>query len=144
MGDVVKRRQSHGWQRLCASAAIVALAAVSGCTSSKPARVVEAAPAAQEASASTASVSEIRTLDLREGAPEVFVDLESSAPLVWTSFRNAEGKVVVELPNATPRSGLADLAPEDGLVSSLQVLRNEEGSRPLTRLVITSLVVMKF
>lgn len=140
MGDVVKRRQSHGWQRLCASATLVALAAVGGCTSSKPARVVEAAPAAQEATASStaAAVSEIRTLDLREGAPEVFVDLESSAPLVWTSFRNAEGKVVVELPNAAPRAGLADLAPEDGLVSSLQVLRNEEGSRALTRLVIAT------
>lgn len=140
MGDVVNRRQSHGWQRLCASAAIAALAALSGCTSSKPARVVEAAPAAHEAAAtsSAASVAEIRTLDLREGAPEVFVDLESSSPLVWTSFRNAEGQVVVELPNATPRSGLADLAPEDGLVSSLQVLRNEEGSRALTRLVIAT------
>ena len=140
MGDVVNRRQSHRWQRLCASAAIAALAALSGCTSSKPARIVEAAPAANEAAATStsASVAEIRTLDLREGAPEVFVDLESSSPLVWTSFRNAEGQVVVELPNATPRSGLADLAPEDGLVSSLQVLRNEEGSRALTRLVIAT------
>ncbi len=140
MGDVVNRRQSHGWQRVCASAAIAALAAMSGCTSSKPARVVEAAPAAHEAAGNSAaaSVAEIRTLDLREGAPEVFVDIESSAPLVWTSFRNAEGKVVIELPNAAPRAGLADLAPEDGLVSSLQVLRNEEGSRALTRLVIAT------
>jgi type IV pilus assembly protein PilQ len=77
-------------------------------------------------------------MDLREGAPEVFVDLEASAPLVWTSFRNADGKVVVELPNTEPTSGLADLAPSEGLVSALQVERNDEGSRPLTRLVITT------
>ncbi len=140
MGDVVRRRQSDRWQRLVAAAAVIAVAAGAGCTSSKPARVVEAAPAAQEApaTAKAAAVAEIRTLDLREGAPEVLVDLESSAPLVWTSFRNAEGKVVVEFPNATPKEGLADLAPEDGLVSSLLVQRNDEGTRPLTRLVIAT------
>jgi type IV pilus secretin PilQ/predicted competence protein len=139
MGDVVKRRQNDRWQRLCASATILALAAGIGCTSSKPARVVEAAPASRQAQATQgAAVAEIRTLDLREGAPEVFVDLESSAPLVWTSFRNAEGKVVVELPNSAAREGLADLSPEDGLVSALQVQRNPEGSRPMTRLVIAT------
>src|SRR5215210_5798443 len=139
MGDVVKRRQNDRWQRLCASATILALAAGFGCTSSKPARVVEAAPASRQASAAQgAAVAEIRTLDLREGAPEVFVDLESSAPLVWTSFRNAEGKVVVELPNSAAREGLADLSPADGLVSALQVQRNPEGSRAMTRLVIAT------
>jgi type IV pilus assembly protein PilQ len=145
MGDVVNRKQNDRWQRLCASAAIVALAAGFGCTSSKPAaRVVEAAPPREAqggigaSGANTAAVAEIRTLDLREGAPEVFVDLESSAPLVWTSFRNAEGKVVVELPNSAARENLADLAPADGLVSALQVQRNPEGSRPMTRLVIAT------
>jgi type IV pilus assembly protein PilQ len=139
MGDVVKRRQNDRWQRLCASATILALAAGIGCTSSKPARVVEAAPASREAPAAQGvAVAEIRALDLREGAPEVFVDLESSAPLVWTSFRNADGKVVVELPNSAAREGLADLSPEDGLVSALQVQRNPEGSRPMTRLVIAT------
>src|SRR5687767_8069902 len=139
MGDAVKRRQNDRWQRLCASATILALAAGIGCTSSKPARVVEAAPASREAPAAQgAAVAEIRTLDLREGAPEVFVDLESSAPLVWTSFRNAEGKVVVELPNSSAREGLADLSPADGLVSALQVQRNPEGSRAMTRLVIAT------
>ncbi|HEX5715479.1 MAG TPA: type IV pilus secretin PilQ, partial [Thermoanaerobaculia bacterium] len=135
----MKRRQNDRWQRLCASATILALAAGFGCTSSKPARVVEAAPASRQAPAAQgAAVAEIRALDLREGAPEVFVDLESSAPLVWTSFRNAEGKVVVELPNSAAREGLADLSPADGLVSALQVQRNPEGSRAMTRLVIAT------
>ncbi|MEA2563320.1 MAG: type pilus assembly protein PilQ [Acidobacteriota bacterium] len=139
MGDVVKRRQNDRWQRLCASATILALAAGFGCTSSKPARVVEAAPASRQSPAAQgAAVAEIRTLDLREGAPEVFVDLVSSAPLVWTSFRNADGKVVVELPNSAAREGLADLSPADGLVSALQVQRNPEGSRAMTRLVIAT------
>ncbi|HKV09377.1 MAG TPA: type IV pilus secretin PilQ [Thermoanaerobaculia bacterium] len=122
-----------------AAAAVLAVAAGVGCTSSKPARVVEASTAAASApveSKSAQAPAQIQTVDLREGAPEVFVDLESNAPLVWTSFRNADGKVVVELPNAVPATGVADLAPADGLVSALKVERNEEGSRPLTRLII--------
>jgi type IV pilus assembly protein PilQ len=114
------------------------------------ARRVEASPApsADAAQSSTTrtkaeakaaqSTTEIRSLDLREGAPEVFVDLEASAPLVWTSFRNADGRVVVELPNTVPGPKLADLSPEEGLVSSLAVQKSEEGSRPLTRLVIAT------
>src|SRR6185436_7998995 len=82
--------------------------------------------------------AEIRTLDLREGAPEVFIDLEASAPLVWTSFRNADGKVIVELPNAQPRAGVSGMEPADGLVSALAVDSTTEGSRPLTRLVIST------
>jgi len=143
MGDVVIRRQRGAWQRLVASLALLAVAAVFGCTSSKPARVVEAKPvAASEAPAQAKTpapaAAEIRSLDLREGAPEVYIDLEASAPLVWTSFRNADGKVVVELPNAVPRAGLSDLAPEDGLVASLKIESGTEGSRPMTRLVVAT------
>jgi type IV pilus assembly protein PilQ len=143
MGDVVKKRQNAGWQRLVASMTVLAVAIGAGCTSSKPAKVVEAAPPASRATADSGSSgtpasasTEIRSLDIREGAPEVYVDLEASGPLVWTSFRNTDGQVVVELPNALPSAGLADLAPADGLVSSLKVERNEEGSRPMTRLLI--------
>jgi type IV pilus assembly protein PilQ len=107
--------------------------------------VVEATPAAAssseapaEAKTTAPAAAEIRSLDLREGAPGVYIDLEASAPLVWTSFRNADGKVVIELPNAVPKSGLADLAPEDGLIASLKIENATEGSRPLTRLVVTT------
>jgi type IV pilus assembly protein PilQ len=141
MGDVVKRRQSDGWQRLIASMALL-MALGGGCTSSKPARVVEATPANEPAATADTKAApasaEIRTLDLHEGAPGELVELDASAPLVWTSFRNAEGQVVVELPNALPKAGLADLAPEDGLVASLKIQSSSEGNRPLTRLIITT------
>lgn len=146
MGDVVMRRRSAGWRPWAASVAVMMVAVGISCTASNPARVVEAAPApaATKASAgaqaapAASSAAEIRSLDLREGAPEVFVDLEASAPLVWTSFRNTEGRVVVELPNTVPGARLSDLAPADGLVSSLAVQKSEEGSRPMTRLVIAT------
>jgi type IV pilus assembly protein PilQ len=146
MGDVVMRSRSTGWQRWIASAAVCAVAVVAVVS----ARRAEASPApsADAAQSSTTrtkaeakaaqSTTEIRSLDLREGAPEVFVDLEASAPLVWTSFRNADGRVVVELPNTVPGPKLADLSPEEGLISSLAVQKSEEGSRPLTRLVIAT------
>jgi type IV pilus assembly protein PilQ len=138
------RRRSAGWRRWVASAAVFMVAVGIGCTASRPARVVEAAPADSTAAAAEtkaapgSAAAEIRSLDLREGAPEVFVDLEASAPLVWTSFRNAEGRVIVELPNAVPGSRLTDLAPEEGLVSSLAIEKSDEGSRPMTRLVIAT------
>jgi type IV pilus assembly protein PilQ len=135
---------------------VLILALAGGCTSSQPARVVDAgaaterapasapagapaAPAADGASAkSAAGAVEIRNLELREGAPDVFVDLEASAPLVWTSFRNPEGKVVIELPNAVPSARVQDVNPDDGLISSVKVQRETEGSRPMTRLVIAT------
>jgi type IV pilus secretin PilQ/predicted competence protein len=143
VGDVVIERHRDAWQRRIAAAVLLALTVGAGCTSSKPAKVVEATPAAAEASGEEAArpsttSAEIRTLDLREGAPEVFIDLEASAPLVWTSFRNADGKVIVELPNAQPRAGVSGMEPSDGLVSALAVENGSEGSRPLTRLVIST------
>ena len=143
MGDVVIRRQSDAWRRLIASVALLAVAAGAGCTSSKPARVVEATPAAASAAPAEAKTSapapaEIRSLDLREGAPEVYIDLEASAPLVWTSFRNADGKVVVELPNAVPKAGSAGLSPGGWPGRLPQGRERHEGSRPMTRLVIAT------
>jgi type IV pilus assembly protein PilQ len=150
MGDVFIMKQHAGYRSWTAAAIVLALVVGAGCTASRPARVVEAQTAPKQAqaprqaqgetkpAASQAAPAEIRSLDLREGAPEVFIDLEASAPLVWTSFRNAEGKVIVELPNAVPRASLVDLSPADGLVSSLAIQKSDEGSRPMTRLVIAT------
>ncbi|HVT57928.1 MAG TPA: type IV pilus secretin PilQ [Thermoanaerobaculia bacterium] len=149
-------RKSAEWRRLTAAAVPLLLGSVGiavavGCTSSKPARVVEARPAPEQAPAESgeqtrpavetkapAAPAEIRSLELREGAPEVFVDIEASAPLVWTSFRNPEGKVIVELPNTVPAPRVQDVNPEEGLVSSVKVQRQSEGSRPMTQLIIST------
>src|SRR5436305_8037897 len=147
MGDVVMRTPSAGWRRWIASAAVFSVLIGTDGTVFTSAPGAEASPRASKQSPTSnqaevkpaqGSAAEIRSLDLREGAPDVFVDLEASAPLVWTSFRNADGRVVVELPNAVPGPKVVDLAPEEGLVSSLTVQKSEEGSRPLTRLVIAT------
>lgn len=154
MGDVLERLKNAGspawpgWQGAIIAAVCIA-ASVLGCTASKPARVVEAAPAAtpsSDAASATApgaqagsasqELTEIRSVDLREGAPEIFVDVVASSPLVWTSFRNNEGQVVVELPNAAPMPAVADLTPDAGLVAAVRVQQETGGSRPMTRLLI--------
>jgi type IV pilus assembly protein PilQ len=147
MGDVVMRSPSAGWRRWVASAAVFSVLMSADGTVLTLAPGAEASPRASKQSPTSnkaevkpaqGAAAEIRSLDLREGAPDVFVDLEASAPLVWTSFRNADGRVVVELPNAVPGPKVIDLSPEEGLVSSLSVQKSEEGSRPLTRLVIAT------
>jgi type IV pilus assembly protein PilQ len=142
MVEVVTLRRGARWLRLLTPAAL-AIVVAAGCSSagSKPARVVETkpadtAPAPAETKAAPAPV-EVRSMDLREGAPEVYLEIDSSAPLVWTSFRNPEGKVVVELPNATPGPKLQDISQDTGLIAGVKVERDTEGNRPMTRLVIT-------
>src|SRR4051795_2422898 len=148
MGDVVMRSPRAGWRRWIASAAVFSVMLGTDGTVLMPARGVEASPRTASKQSPTAnkaevkpapgSPAEIRSLDLREGAPDVFVDLDANAPLVWTSFRNADGRVAVELPNSVPGPKVVDLSPEEGLVSSLTVQKSEEGSKPLTRLVIAT------
>jgi type IV pilus assembly protein PilQ len=150
MGDVLMRSPSAGWRRWIASAAMFSMMLGTDGALFMPANGVEASPragaASKQSSAATktegkpaqGAPAEIRSVDLREGAPDVFVDLDASAPLVWTSFRNVEGRVVIELPNAVPGPKVVDLSPEEGLISSLAVQKSEEGARPLTRLVIAT------
>jgi type IV pilus assembly protein PilQ len=115
-------------------ATAVAGAVVIGCAAAVQARTRSTASAKQAPAATTPI--QIRSLEIREGAPEVYVDLKASAAPVWTSYRNAQGQVVIELPNTVPSAAVADLAPGDGLVSSLKVQRETDGNRPLTRLVV--------
>ena len=81
---------------------------------------------------------ELTGIEIREGAPGTRIELASNEPLVWTSFRDADGRVVVELPNAMPGPGVADVSPADGLVESIRVTEEEGGRRPITRLVIAT------
>jgi type IV pilus assembly protein PilQ len=144
------RSPSAGWRRWIASAAMFSMMLGTDGALFMPANGVEASPLASAASKQSSAAAktdaksaqgaptEIRSLDLREGAPDVFVDLDASSPLVWTSFRNVEGRVVIELPNAVPGPKVVDLSPEEGLISSLSVQKSEDGARPLTRLVIAT------
>jgi type IV pilus assembly protein PilQ len=81
---------------------------------------------------------QVTRIDVREGAPGARVEVQSNEPLVWTSFPDAEGRLVVELPNATPAPGVGDVEPADGLVDRITVSEESAGRRSLTRLVIAT------
>ncbi|HEX4955862.1 MAG TPA: type IV pilus secretin PilQ [Thermoanaerobaculia bacterium] len=78
----------------------------------------------------------VESLDLAEGAPGMRLDLAANGPLVWTSYRNDAGDLVVELPNSVPGSQLVRTLPGQGLVASVEVEEDRDGPRPLTRLTV--------
>jgi len=129
-----------------AVAALCAAAVVAGCASAPPAAPPPAPGAAAAGGAATAApagepqaaTAEIGSLTLREEAAEVYLEVRASAPLVWFSFRDPEGRLVVELPNSVPGAKVGDLAPATGLVSKVAVERERRADRPLTRLVIAT------
>jgi type IV pilus assembly protein PilQ len=64
------------------------------------------------------------------------LELAADRPLVWTSFRNAVGDLVIELPNSVPGAGVDDLTPEQGLIANVDVEMFDDADRPLTRIVV--------
>lgn len=140
MGNVRSRREPFGWVGRAALAPL-AVALLLGCASgsnngSQSAQAPAAAPAA--ARAEPAAPAQITSLQVREAAPGVRLELQATAPLVWTQYRDSEGRLVLELPNSTAGAGVGDLGPEGDLLRSVSVRQVDSGERPLTRLVIAT------
>ena len=135
MGNVRSRR---GWIGRAALAPL-AVALLLGCASGSSNGSKSApAPAAAAARAEPAAPAQITSLQVREAAPGVRLELQATAPLVWTQYRDSEGRLVLELPNSTTAAGVGDLGPEGNLVRSVSVRQVDSGERPLTRLVIAT------
>ncbi|HEV8632148.1 MAG TPA: type IV pilus secretin PilQ [Thermoanaerobaculia bacterium] len=139
MGKVRSRRQPFGWAYR-ASLGLLAAALLLGCASGAKTGPAQgaAAPAASTSSESQASPARITSLQMREAAPGVRLELQATAPLVWTQYRDSEGRLVLELPNSTAAPGVGDLGAEGGIVQSVTVRQVDSGDRPLTRLVIVT------
>ncbi len=139
MGEVVKRTR-RGKEALGGAICTLLMALiVTGCSSAPAPKTTAATPSGVAAGAEVRSepAVEITALNLREGAPGVLVDVSASGPLVWTSYRDADGALIVELPNATPSPTLEGLAPESGMVAAVTVRQDSTGDRPLTRITVT-------
>ena len=134
--EPLSERQSPGWVR--AALAPLAVALLLGCASrSTSAPAPSAAPAAATRAEAVAP-AQITSLQVREAAPGVRLELQATAPLVWTQYRDSEGRLVLELPNSTTAPGVGDLGPEGDLLRSVSVRQVDSGERPLTRLVIST------
>jgi type IV pilus assembly protein PilQ len=135
MADVRELNGRATRRRRGAGGALLALLLVA-CASRPAPKTTTPAPVPPLAAAQAAPPVEITALDLREGAPGMLMDLQASGPLVWTSYRDADGNLVIELPNTTAGGAVADVAPVAGLVESVRIERDESADRPLTRLTV--------
>ncbi len=91
---------------------------------------------ASATSAATNGPATIESLRAVEKGPGIDIDVVADRALVWTTYRDAQGNLVVELPNSVPGPGMVNLSRTTGLISSVDVERLDDADRPLTRLVI--------
>jgi type IV pilus secretin PilQ/predicted competence protein len=139
MGDVAMTRRWNNRDCFRGALSLLALGAMmsAGCSSAAPAPRADLQPAPSVAATESPKAPvRLTSILLREGAPGVRLDVQADGPLVWTSYRDSDGGLVVELHDTTPAEGVMDLAPSEGLLASLVVQEDRSGDRPLTRLAI--------
>ncbi len=123
---------------ILAVSALLALAV--GCSSAPRQQAGRPAPAPPPPGAVAADQvrqpAEIDSLGLVPEGRRVSLELHADRPLVWTSFRDAEGDLVIELPNSVPAVAVEDLARGRGLVAKVDVELLADADRPLTRLTV--------
>ena len=140
MGDALRDERKQPklrarWLAMCGTALVVW-----GCASAERASVP--APTGAEARAAAAPsaprTAEIERLDVGTAAPGARIEIVSDSTLVWTTYRDGNGDLVVELPNARPGYGVVNRLYSEGLVAGVRVASAGVPSRPLTRLVIST------
>lgn len=136
MGDVVnsmKRalRNGQAWTLVLAATSIW-----SGCVAASPGNASLSSEPVPPAAAPASMPATISRLAVVEGAPGTRIELTADSALVWTTYRDADGALVIELPNARPAAAVRTENPPAGLVSSVAVSVDETSGRPLTRLTV--------
>ena len=80
------------------------------------------------------AVRKIVGLELRgEGSMRSF-EIVSDGPVIWTSYRDGRGRLVVELPNTKPTQDVLELDLFDDLIRSAIFDVVAVGQRPMSRL----------
>ncbi len=136
MWDMRSRNGGVLWATAVAAAVLVLQI---GCTSGGRAKAKPAGSKRPEGAVSSTQVrkpAEIRSVELVADTGTEAVELVADRPLVWTSFRDAEGDLVIELPNSIPAPSVSSLDPAGGLIAAIDVELVDDATRPLTRLVV--------
>lgn len=136
MGERIVNKASAGLRPVVGMAVLLLLA---GCGSSGK-RPASRAPSGESSAGVSATQvrrpAEIRSMELSPEGSGASLELVADRPLVWTSFRDASGDLVIELPNSVPGAEISALDRKEGLVASVDVELLDDADRPLTRLVI--------
>jgi hypothetical protein len=136
MGDVVKSmnralRNGKAWTLVLAAATIW-----SGSAAATPESAAASSEPVPPAAAPASLPATISRLAVMEGAPGTRIELVADTALVWTTYRDADGALVIELPNTRPLPAVVAERPAVGLVSAVEVAVDETSDRPLTRLTV--------
>jgi len=94
---------------------------------------------AKPASSGVADVRKIVWLALRREGSLRSLEIVGDGPLVWTSYRDGRGRLIVELPNSKPTQAVLALDLFDDLVRSAVLNVVATGRRPMSRLVVDTL-----
>jgi type IV pilus assembly protein PilQ len=146
MGKVVKRTTKESTRRGRWLPALPVLLLLGGCASSAPApatsapdreatAVSAAVPAPPEAAPATVVVTSV---ELREAAPGAVLSVIGDGSLVWTGYRDADDRLVVEIPDAAPGPEVGGTVPGSGVIAGVTVETDRVGGRPMTRIVIAT------
>jgi type IV pilus assembly protein PilQ len=138
MSQIAARTERTGRAQLAGKTGLLAILWILACGSNPPAGQPTLGPNhdAAPAGAAVLAPTEIQSVELADGEPGVQVRVATSGPLVWTSYRDADGNLVVELPNSLPVATIAGLDLQQGMVESARLFVEDNADRPLTRLVV--------
>ena len=128
MGILFSNCDRWRW-RSALGGAFLASALVLGCASGGG-QPSPKAPVAQQQPAKTQNAPvELTGVTLAASPPDARLELTATGPLVWTQYRDAKGRLVLELPNSRPPPISPLPATDDGLVSKVDV-EEVPGRRP--------------
>jgi type IV pilus assembly protein PilQ len=88
------------------------------------------------ATAPAPATAQIQGIEVHEEALGTRVEVTTDGTPIWTTYRDAEGNLVVELANSLPTDSVTSLSPETGLLRAVEVEVEESLDHPMTRLVI--------
>ncbi len=134
------RRRDDRYSRVVAAGLMLAVVLI-GCSAAPPPVSAAQVPSSRVGVEPPLTVAEssaavrIHSVNISEAPTGSLVEVDTSGTLVWTTYRDHDGNLVVELPNSAPTSSVSSLAPDSGLIEAVTI-EVENGERPLTRLVV--------
>ena len=124
LADKTRRRVTQQGWATCSSLALAIFVIALGLCSS---------PVTAALSPSTA---QIQGLEVHEDALSTKVEVATDGTPIWTTYRDIDGNLVVELANSLPADSVESLTPESGLLQAVEVQVEQDSDHPMTRLVI--------
>jgi len=136
----VKTRRRGTWQSWAARGGLaLAILAIAWALNPSPATATDFSSAHRDAPADSggrSTTARIQGLEIREGAPGMQLEVATTGVPIWTTYRDSEGDLVVELSNTLPVDSVVALTPAQGLIRAVDIQVEQNSEHPLTRLVI--------